>query len=840
MYVLASTQENGSHVHRLHALDIGTGEERRSIGGMTVNSPVVIQGSVLNSEKRPIAFDPALQLQRPALLLHNGALYIGFGSHGDLCFKKSLFDFYPYYGWVFAYDARALEQVGIFNSMPNAKLNGFDSREGGGIWMSGSGASADDTDPDVYLATGNGHFDQRNQSFGSSILRLSLHRDQKAIAVKDFFSPWNRTCLDENDLDVGSSGVLLIPHWTPKDGRRANGKPLWLMLGAGKEGKLYLMNRDKMGGGSFSTRDRVIQTITIPTDGKVHHVHGAPVYWESPTQGKLIYVWPEFEYLKAYRLLDNGTFGKNPVKPTMQSPHPLGPGMPGGFLSISFNADDKTRDTGIVWASHPREGDAIHALVPGQLDAFAASDLSKRLWSSRLHPEDEVGIFAKFCPPTIANGKVYLATFSERLNVYGILPQPRPLVADAPKMDAPKSETMQAMTMPAPPKGMALAPAKDTPTQAEVRKQRNAMMKAFHRSDTTAFYSHHLDPSAKSAPHVVLPPHYPQRKAELLNLQEGLRVHVASTIENIEEKADGTVEVTVTDVFALRDRYGKKLSALNDTRGTPHPFHVRLKETWRRQNGRWRLAKSEKHEQQPMPPLSPQSHGDVKNCSDPDYWLRYRLGLTMHPIAYTVQRFHFDHLIPMRPAGFPARRYTAYPTPIFGLGGGWELATLLTNAQPLGCASSGIASGRLFYGVGAQKQLLPDDPPYTPGLAVGGYTYRGPNGHRGSAAYLVATQRVFDISEPTMNAVFFHAGVKVETFDSRLSQASGVRPFIGNNVSLNPQMYFSGELSWKQRWERSHPYSVRGTYLFYKNKYGIRVGIQNNGYERRFFISPVF
>ena len=95
--------------------------------------------------------------------------------------------------------------------------------------------------------------------------------------------------------------------------------------------------------------------------------------------------------------------------------------MPGGILSVSANGN--TTGTGIVWASHPLSS-ANQAVVPGILDAYDASDLTKELWNSKQNEgRDDVGNFAKFCPPTIANGKVYMATFSGKVIVYGLLGQ---------------------------------------------------------------------------------------------------------------------------------------------------------------------------------------------------------------------------------------------------------------------------------------------------------------------------------------------------------------------------------------------------------------------------------
>lgn len=148
----------------------------------------------------------------------------------------------------------------------------------------------------------------------------------------------------------------------------------------------------------------------------VGHIHGSPIYWDSPDKGPLVYVWAERDYLKAFKLV-SGKLQTTPIaRSTMKVPN----GMPGGMLSLS--ASGNTLGTGIVWASHPYNGDANAGTVSGILRAFDASNVAVELWNSKRNPaRDDLGNLAKFCPPVVANGKVYLATFSNQLIVYGIL-----------------------------------------------------------------------------------------------------------------------------------------------------------------------------------------------------------------------------------------------------------------------------------------------------------------------------------------------------------------------------------------------------------------------------------
>lgn len=379
LYVVG-TVETPDILHSIHALDLATGQEK--FGG-----PVVISGSAQGtgdgSVNGSITFTSHLQIQRAALLLANGNVYIAFAAYGDRP---------PYHGWVFAYSADTLQGVASYNTTPNGR--------GGGIWQAGQGPSADGNNC-LYFLTGNGTFLSDGSALGDSFVKL-----QPDLTLADWFSPFNNNSLDGSDADLGASGVLLIPDTT-------------LALGGGKEGKLYLVDTQNMGKFNPKNDNQIVQSFYVNQN---HHIHGAPVYWDGPN-GPWIYVWPENDYMKAYQLT-NGQFQTTPVS-QITTTAPAGvpggsPGMPGGMLSIS--AHGNTAGTGIVWASHPYDKDANNQVVEGILHAYDASDLTTELWNSKENPNrDDIGLFAKFCPPTIANGKVYMATFSGYLAVYGLL-----------------------------------------------------------------------------------------------------------------------------------------------------------------------------------------------------------------------------------------------------------------------------------------------------------------------------------------------------------------------------------------------------------------------------------
>ena len=492
IYAVAATKEGSLYVHRLHALDTATGEETQP--------PVEIRGSVPgigdSSVNNSVRFMPRQHLQRPALLWSRGIVYVAFGSHGDLPVNKidlgHIFDLLPgYHGWVFAYDAKTLQCLDIFNSTPNGGSNVLDSVDnifaGGGIWMSGAGPAADDAG-NIYFSTGNGTFTAARPGgteYADSIVKLRFDTKTGKLAVEDFFTPHSQAFLETKDLDLGSCGVLLLPENVGTDKHKN------LVVFGGKEGRLYLADQKKLGGynskvdnclqnflAAYSTQEtrnamaHKSTTVTAPASTantpqrrqepfhkvrktqahiemdkkmagqnrampstsaqgrsgfEISNIHSAPVFWQSPV-GPLVYIWGEEDVLKAFQLID-GCFRSNPQAGCADEPKPVGqgtpyapPGMPGAMLSLSAHNSDA--GTGLLWAALPKRRNANHDTVEGVLRVFDATPANGKLdmlWWSQGDAADEVGDFAKFCPPTIANGKVFLATFSCQVEVYGLL-----------------------------------------------------------------------------------------------------------------------------------------------------------------------------------------------------------------------------------------------------------------------------------------------------------------------------------------------------------------------------------------------------------------------------------
>jgi outer membrane protein assembly factor BamB len=387
MYLVARTKENGNYFQRLHAIDLADGAERAgSPVEITAQAPGMGEGAV----NGVIAFDPMRQNQRAALLLHEGVVYIAWASHCDEG---------PYHGWILGYDAQSLKQAVVFNTTPGGRQ--------GGIWMSGQGPAVDEQG-NLYFTTGNGTADLMNgPNRGESFLKLK--REGASLTVLDWFTPYNYDFLERTDRDLGSSGPLLVPGTN-------------FVAGASKEGKLYLLDRNNMGRFNATGDTQIVQTVAL-TGLTRSHTHGTPAYWKTAA-GEFLYVMAEEDYLKQLVLV-NGKLQLQAMSalraPLDPGPKPGGYTMPGGFLTLS--ADGDKAGTGIIWVNGTLNKDSNQAVVPGILRAYDAGNVSKdELWNSQANADrDSFGNYAKYNPPTVYNGRVYLPTFSKQYCVYGRL-----------------------------------------------------------------------------------------------------------------------------------------------------------------------------------------------------------------------------------------------------------------------------------------------------------------------------------------------------------------------------------------------------------------------------------
>ncbi|MDP9148405.1 MAG: hypothetical protein M3O36_00470 [Myxococcota bacterium] len=399
MYVVAKTSVGGTAHQFLHALDIKTGADRTgSPTEITASVPGTGEGNVGGT----LSFDPRVNLQRAGLLLQNNVVYIAWASHCDL---------HPYHGWVMAYDAATLAQKGVYNDTPNGAA--------GGIWQSGMGLTSDGTG--VYFVSGNGDFDPNGgngagANKGMSVGRLTLGTGGFTLA--DSFTVYNATALNAGDNDLTSSAVI------------APGTNYLYM--SGKDSHLRVLNRSNLGG--FNHAPGAGSDSQIPQDIYMGggHLHGGPVVWQGSTP--TLFAWNEGHQLQAYAM-QAGTAqnpalnGRLPTAPTKTAnvgyitPHP------GAIITVSSNGT--MPGTGVVWGTtlpqpaQPYAYDAAwHHIVPGILYAMDAEDITKNLWNSDKNPADSLGLFAKFSPPVVADGKVYVgtATTTNMVRVYGLKP----------------------------------------------------------------------------------------------------------------------------------------------------------------------------------------------------------------------------------------------------------------------------------------------------------------------------------------------------------------------------------------------------------------------------------
>jgi hypothetical protein len=389
IYVEAKSQLGSTYIHRLHALDLATGHEKAP-GPVEITATV--NGTGDGSQNGKITFDPLHQHNRSGLLLLNGEIYIAFASHCD---------FGPYHGWLFAYNTTNFAQSSLLVTTPNGGLGGF--------WMAGSGVAADGNG-NIYIASGNGTFDTNNvpaTELGDSVLKLGTTNGK--ISLLDYFTPSDQNCLEAQDIDLGSGGVLVLP--------TQPGTTPDLLVAAGKEGAIYVVNRDQMtaknvhyvGQSTCTTQDPEI--LEESASGAVGGMWSMPAYWNST-----LYYWGSGDVLKSIPV----TGGLPDF--THITGNTTSIGFPGATPSISSNGT--AAGSAIVWAIDSSQyGSPGPVPGPAVLHAYDATNISNELWNSAQAGDhrDQPGNAVKFSVPTIANGKVYIGT-SGQVQAYGLLP----------------------------------------------------------------------------------------------------------------------------------------------------------------------------------------------------------------------------------------------------------------------------------------------------------------------------------------------------------------------------------------------------------------------------------
>jgi hypothetical protein len=334
-----------------------------STGADYAGSPVTISANEFTSKD---------ELNRPAMLYANGNVYFSFGSHCDQNTWK---------GHTFAYNATTLAQVGVFNASPNDN--------GAAIWQSGNGPAAN-ASGNLFVVTGNGTWDGTSD-FSETMLKLS-----PTLGLLDWHTPSNYQSLDNGDTDLTTAGLLLLPN---NEG-----------VGGGKDGVLRVVHTNGMGHLGDSSAIQNWQATS-------NHIHSLNFFNNN------LYLWGQSDFLQVFSF--NGTsFNTNPTFKGSQRAI----GHPGASLSISANGTSN----GILWATTNTAdsgdgGGAWHGTVPGIMYAFNTSGMGQLWNNTNNNTRDYCGNYAKFTPPSIASGKVYLpsfgtaATLSGAVCVYGEL-----------------------------------------------------------------------------------------------------------------------------------------------------------------------------------------------------------------------------------------------------------------------------------------------------------------------------------------------------------------------------------------------------------------------------------
>jgi hypothetical protein len=365
LYVVSkSVDSTGTNFYqRLHAIDILNGSEKFA-------GPATIAGTFPGSGDgtTTTTFVPRQQNQRPGLALSNGIVYIAWSSHEDTP---------PYYGWVMGYDAATLKQKYVLNISPNVQW--------GGIWMDGD-APPVDANGNLYYLTGNAGFDGNspsppNNDFGDSVVKLD-----EMLTLSQSFTPSDQQMDDLDDADLGAGGATLID--LPANGTL----PTHLIAGGGKDGYLYVLNRDNLGGfGDANAWQRMNW--------------GAPIYDTVAYWNSTLYMSGAWSSLQAFAL--NPQTAMVETSPSSVSTTYFG--FPGSSPVVSSMPDNSN---GIVWALENTNYCTPQSpgCGPTVLHAYQAGNLASELWNSSDNTTDTAGFPVKFTLPTVANGHLYVGT----------------------------------------------------------------------------------------------------------------------------------------------------------------------------------------------------------------------------------------------------------------------------------------------------------------------------------------------------------------------------------------------------------------------------------------------
>jgi outer membrane protein assembly factor BamB len=375
LYVVAMSKDSSGNYHqRLHALDLATGAE-------LLNGPVEITASYPTAAGGASMFSPGQYEERAALLLLNGTIYTSWTSHCDYA---------AYFGWIIAYSASTLSRTAVLNVAPNS------GGVGPAIWMSGGGPAADSAG-NIYLLTANGAFETTMdangfpsaQDYGNSFLKISTAGG--SLSVADYFTMYNEVAESSADQDLGSGGEMLLPDLTDSTNTVRH-----LAIGAGKDGNIYIVNRDSMGKFSPSGNGQIWQQVS---GALTSSIFATPAYFN-----RTVYYGDVGATLKAFAV-SNAKLAATPQ--SQSAAHFV---FPGTAPSVSANGTSNA----IVWAHENTD--------PAVLHAYDAANLAHEFYNSSQAAgnRDQFGTGNKFITPTVADGKVFVGT-TAGVAVFGLL-----------------------------------------------------------------------------------------------------------------------------------------------------------------------------------------------------------------------------------------------------------------------------------------------------------------------------------------------------------------------------------------------------------------------------------
>jgi hypothetical protein len=373
LYAIAMSKNGSTYFQRLHALDVTTGVELLS-GPVTVQA--TYPGTGDNSSAGQVVFDPKQYKERAALLLLNGVVYTSWASHCDIGL---------YTGWIIGYNQTTLAQTSVLNLIPNGSE--------GSIWQSGGGLAAD-SQGNIYALMANGTFETtldangfpNKQDYGNAFVKVSTNGK---LQVADYFNMSTTVSESGGDVDLGSAGPMILPDQT-----YGTANTLTLAVGAGKDGNIYVVNRNNMGKFSPSSNNVYQELPRAVPNG----VFGVPAYFNNT-----VYYCDVSSTLKSFSI-SNGKLSTTPAHTGASFTYP------GVLPSVSANGTSN----GIVWAIENTGAAVLHA--------YAANDVTQELYNSNQASggRDHFGGGNKFITPMIADGKVFAAT-TNSVAVFGLL-----------------------------------------------------------------------------------------------------------------------------------------------------------------------------------------------------------------------------------------------------------------------------------------------------------------------------------------------------------------------------------------------------------------------------------